>query len=105
MTLPADARFRDYSALACRHDRIAVVSQESARLWVGRLDTRTHTLVPGSGEVFRFPDRHYRNVEGIDWVSGDTLIAVSDRSKKDQPGRCAETDQSIHLFRIPSAMG
>jgi hypothetical protein len=58
-------------------------------------------LIPGSDAVFRFPSRDYRNVEGIDWLSDDTLIAVSDRRKKAQPARCAVTDQSVHVFRIP----
>jgi hypothetical protein len=99
--LPDEARFKDYSALACRGDRLAIVSQESARLWVGRLHKRTHTLIPDSGAVYRFPHKRYRNVEGIDWLSSDTLIAVSDRSKPEQPSRSIETDQSIHIFRIP----
>ena len=51
--------------------------------------------------MYRFPDKNYRNVEGIDWLSEDTLIAVSDRMKKGQPARCAKKDQSIHVFRIP----
>jgi hypothetical protein len=42
------------------------------------------------------------NVEGIAWLSRDTLVAVSDRKKWRQPARCAEKDQSIHLFRIPA---
>ena len=99
--LPVEARFKDYSALAFRHGQLAVVSQESARLWVGRVDRRTHKLIPRSGVVYKFPDRNYRNVEGIDWLSEDTLIAVSDRRKKNQRARCANTDQSIHVFRIP----
>jgi hypothetical protein len=37
----------------------------------------------------------------IEVLSRDTLVAVSDRRKKRQPKRCAEKDQSIHLFRIP----
>ena len=101
IALPSEARFKDYSALAYRHDQLAVVSQESARLWVARLDEQTHTLTPGSGAVYRFPGKNYCNVEGIDWLSNDTLIAVSDRRQKDQPARCARTDQSIHVFRIP----
>jgi hypothetical protein len=101
--LPEEARFKDYSALAYRDGRLAIVSQESARLWVGQLDPRTRTLIRGSGAVYRFPGKHYRNVEGIDWLSEDTLIAVSDRMKKDQSARCGGTDQSIHLFRIPKA--
>ena len=102
--LPADARFKDYSALAYRHHRFAVVSQESSRLWVGRLDPKTRTLIRGSGAVYRFPGRNYCNIEGIDWLSDDTLIAVSDRRQKDQPARCERTDQSIHVFRIPSPL-
>jgi hypothetical protein len=102
ITLPAEARFKDYSALACRQNQVAIVSQESARLWVGRLDPRTQKLIRNSGAVYRFPHRNYLNVEGIDWLSANTLIAVSDRKKKDQPARGAETDQSIHVFRIPA---
>ena len=101
IALPADARFKDYSALAYRHHQVAIVSQESARLWVGRLDARRRTFLRGSGAVYRFPGRNYGNVEGIDWLSDDTLIAVSDRAQKDQPAKCAQKDQSIHVFRIP----
>ena len=103
ITLPDEARFKDYSALAYRDGQVAIVSQESARLWVGRLHKGTHTVIPGSSAVYRFPSRKYRNVEGIDWLSEDTLIAVSDRKKKAQPARCAATDQSIHVFRIPKS--
>ena len=101
ISLPHEAKFKDYSAFACRNNQIAIVSQESARLWVVRLDARTQKLIRGSGTVYRFPGRNYLNVEGIDWLSADTLIAVSDRMKSDQPGRAARTDQSIHVFRIP----
>ena len=101
IALPKEARFEDYSALAIRNGRIAVVSQQSGRLWVGELEARTQTVTRGSGAVYRFPGKNYRNVEGIDWLTKDTLIAVSDRVKKDQPLRCAGTDQSIHIFRIP----
>jgi hypothetical protein len=101
--LPDEARFKDYSGLAYRDGRVAIVSQESARLWVGRLHTRTHKLIPDSGVVYRFPSKSYGNVEGIDWLSEDTLIAVSDRRKKNQLARCCETDQSIHVFRIPKS--
>ena len=98
--LPAEAQFKDYSALAYRDGRLAIVSQESARLWVAQVHTRTR-LVPKSGAVYRFPGKRYRNVEGIAWLSEDTLIAVSDRRKKHQPASCGATDQSIHVFRIP----
>jgi hypothetical protein len=101
--LPAEARFKDYSALAYRHHQVAIVSQQSARLWVGRLDPDRRTLIPRSGAVYRFPGKHYCNIEGIDWLSADTLIAVSDRRQKDQRAKCDRADQSVHVFRIPDA--
>lgn len=100
--LPRKAEFEDYAALSYRFHQIAVVSQESARLWVARVDEKTHSIVPGSGARYRFPSKSYGNVEGIAWLTRDTLVAVSDRSKSDQPSRCAEKDQSIHVFRIPA---
>jgi hypothetical protein len=99
--LPKKAEFEDYAALAYRDGQLAVVSQASARVWVGRLDAK-HRAVPESGVVYRFPSKSYGNVEGIAWLSRDTLVAVSDRKKARQPARCAEKDQSIHLFRIPA---
>ena len=101
--LPKEADFEDYAALAYRFQQIAVVSQESARLWVARIDEKARCVVPGSGEVFRFPSKSYGNVEGIAWLTRDTLIAVSDRASADQPNRFAKKDQSIHVFRIPAA--
>ena len=59
-------------------------------------------VIPGSSTIYRFPSKSYGNVEGIAWLTADTLIAVSDRRKKGQPNRCAEKDQSIHLLRIPA---
>jgi hypothetical protein len=105
IALPAEARFKDYSALAYWHHQVAIVSQESARLWVGRLDAKRRRFLPGSGTVYRFPGKNYCNVEGIDWLSEDTLIAVSDRAQKDQPGKCGQKDQSVHVFRIPAGGG
>src|SRR5262245_39108814 len=101
--LPRSAVFKDYSAIAYRDRQLAVVSQESARVWVARIDPKARALVPGSDVVYRFPSKSYGNVEGIAWLSPTTLVAVSDRKKKGQAARCAEKDQSIHLFRIPDA--
>lgn len=100
--LPKEAGFEDYAALAYRYRQLAVVSQASARLWVARIDEKSRTIVPGSGEVYRFPSKRYGNVEGIAWLTPDTLVAVSDRTSTDQPSRCAKKDQSIHVFRIPA---
>jgi hypothetical protein len=103
--LPKQAEFEDYAALAYRDGWLALVSQASARLWVARIDEKARAVVRGSGSVYRFPSKSYGNIEGIAWLSSDTLVAVSDRKKARQPSRCAEKDQSIHLFRIPAGGG
>ena len=100
--LPKQAEFEDYAALAYRDGQLAIVSQASSRLWVARIDEKARAVIPGSGTIYRFPSKSYGNVEGIAWLTMDTLVAVSDRRKKGQPSRCAEKDQSIHLFRIPA---
>jgi len=101
--LPKQAEFTDYSALAYDFGRIAVASQASARLWIAQIDEEKKDIVPGSGQRYRFPSKSYRNIEGIAWLSADTLVAVSDRAKSNQPDRCAKKDQSIHIFRIPES--
>ena len=103
--LPKQAEFEDYAALTYRDGWLAVVSQASARLWVAQIDEKARAVVRGSGRVYRFPSKSYGNIEGIAWLSSDTLVAVSDRKKARQPSRCAEKDQSIHLFRIPAGRG
>jgi len=102
ISLPKMASFEDYAAIAHRDRHIAIVSQASGRLWVARIDEDARTLVPGSEAVYRFPKKSYGNVEGISWLSEDTLVAVSDKKKDNQPKRCAKKDQSIHVFRIPA---
>ena len=101
--LPRETELDDYAALAYRDGRIAIASQASARIAVARFDDKTLNLIPGSSVRYRFPSRDYGNVEGVAWLSADTLVAVSDRRKKNQPKRFADKDQSIHIFRVPSA--
>jgi len=100
--LPREAELDDYAALAYRDGKIAIVSQASARVAVACVDDKSFDLVPGSITRYRFPGKDYGNVEGVAWLSSDTLVAVSDRRKQDQPKRFAAKDQSIHVFRIPS---
>jgi hypothetical protein len=102
--LPRQVNFRDYSGMALRGERLAVVSQESSRLWIGRL-RRGEWTIGGRGRIYDFPrtkkgKRLYFTVEGISWLSPHTLVAVSDLRKKRYPKRSARTDQSIHVFRI-----
>jgi hypothetical protein len=104
--LPKSVKFKDYAGMALRGDRLAVVSQESSRVWIGRL-RRGRWAISGKGRVYDLPrtkkgKKRYFTVEGISWLSPRTLVAVSDLSKKRHPKRGAKTDQSIHVFRIPS---
>lgn len=99
IVLPAGAEFEDYSGLALRGDRIAVVSQRSERLWVGRVDASGCGFVD-EGTVYEFPERSFENVEGVAWRSDQELVAVSDRYKGDGDG--GRHDQSIHVFELPA---
>lgn len=102
LELPLTAEFEDYAGISYRDGRLTVVSQASARVWIAGIDQRARLLVDGSQAVYRFPKKSYGNVEGIAWLSDDTLVCVSDKKKKRQPEKCAAKDQSIHIFRIPS---
>jgi len=105
--LPRRAKFKDYSGMALRGDRLAVVSQESSRLWVGRLN-RGRWMISGAGRVYDFPrtkkgKKLYCTVEGVSWLSTRTVVTVSDlRKRKKHPARCERTDQSIHIFQLPA---
>jgi hypothetical protein len=103
--LPRQVKFKDYAGLAVRGDQIAVVSQESSLVWVGRLRRGQWDII-GRGRVYDLPrtkkgKKLYYTVEGISWISPRTLVAVSDLRKKRHPKRSQRTDQSIHVFTIP----
>jgi hypothetical protein len=102
--LPRHLGFKDYAGLSFRGGRLAVVSQESSRVWIGRLRV-TDWKIEGRGEIYDFPrtkkgKKLYYTVEGISWLSAHTIAAVSDLRKKRYPKRSARTDQSIHVFRV-----
>ena len=103
--LPRGVRFEDYATVAVRGRQIAVVSQQAARLWLGTFRPGDWTIV-GRGRQYDFPrtkkgKRVYCTIEGISWLSADTFVAVSDRSKRNVPSRCHRKDESIHIFRLP----
>ena len=105
--LPRRAAFEDYSAIDLRGNRVAVVSQQTSRLWLGVLRPRDWT-VAGQGRVYDFPrtrkgKRLYCGVEGIAWLSPTRFAAVSDAAKPDEPKRCRKKSQSIHIFELPGA--
>ncbi|WP_345974906.1 hypothetical protein [Sulfurimonas sp. HSL3-7] len=103
--LPENLRFTDYSGLDISTDNtLAVSSQESSALWIGKLDTDRWKTV-GSGKVYYFPkDKKgrtlYCNVEGVSWIDNHHLVVVSDAKKKSQPKRCKMKEQSIHLVKF-----
>ena len=105
--LPRRVEFEDYSAVSLKGDRIAVVSQQTSRLWIGRL-RRADWTIAGNGRTYDFPrtkkgKRLYCTVEGLCWLSPTTFVAVSDFVRDDCHKRCRRTDQSIHIFRLPGA--
>ena len=107
--LPERVWFEDYSSLAVAGDRVAVVSQASSALWVGRLEPSSWRLAD-DGATYLFPrdDRGrvvYGTVEGVSWTSPDTVVVVSDRAKPTQPTSYRAKDRSIHVFAIPRAVG
>jgi uncharacterized protein YjiK len=102
--LPPTARFTDYSSLAIRDDRVAVLSQESAQIWLGTLDLTTWRFVD-NGSVWELPRdergrTRYCNAEGVAWIAPDLLVIVSDKRKSVDSRRCVHKDQSIHIVRL-----
>jgi hypothetical protein len=79
-------------------------------MWVGRIRAQPaglEDLFEDDGQLFLFPrdDKGriiYCNLEGVTWLGNDRLVVVSDKGKADQSKRCASTDQSIHIFKLPA---
>ncbi len=47
----------------------------------------------------------YCNVEGVCWLNSNRIVVVSDKYKtQEQPKRCQQKDQSIHIFQIPNLL-
>ena len=106
LKLPKSLRFEDYSSLDLVDDRIVVVSQASSALWVGQLQPDSWSFVD-NGQVFVFPPDEqgqpvYCSVEGVAWLAPRQVVVVSDRAKPgEQPKKCRDKDQSIHIFDLP----
>jgi hypothetical protein len=106
LKLPESVRFEDYASLRVEGDRIAVVSQVTSALWIGRLSPKKLELVD-EGQTYLFPRDErgrvvYCNIEGVAWVTPSRFVVVSDKRKPgEQPKCCGPKDQSIHLFDLP----
>jgi hypothetical protein len=108
LKLPKSVRFEDYASLRVEGNRIAVVSQMTSALWIGRLSEKNLELID-DGETYLFPRDEkgrlvYCNIEGVAWVTPSRLVVVSDKRKPgEQPKCCRPKDQSIHVFDLPRA--
>ena len=103
--LPRTVEFEDYSAVALRGHRIAVLSQQSSRLWIGTLRFADWTIAD-EGTTYEFPRTKkgkvkYGTLEGLCWLTDQSFVCVSDLSKRHSPKRHRKTDQSIHVFKLP----
>ena len=105
INLPESVLFEDYASLEVNGDTVAVVSQVTSALWVGRFKPGSWEWVD-DGKTWLFPrspggEVLYGNIEGVDWVTPQQIVVVSDRIKPgEQPEICAEKDQSIHIFNL-----
>jgi hypothetical protein len=103
--LPKTAMFEDYSAVALQGNRMAVLSQQSSRLWIGTLRFGDWTIA-GEGATYEFPRTKkgkikYGTLEGLCWLTDRSFVCVSDLSKWQAKKRYRKTDQSIHVFKLP----
>jgi hypothetical protein len=107
--LPKTVLFADYSAVSLRGRRIAVISQQSSRLWTGTLRFGTWTIAD-EGKTYEFPRSkkgkiQYKTLEGLCWLTDRTFVCVSDLAKPHHKKRCQKKDQSIHIFKLPTRRG
>ena len=106
IALPTQVKFEDHSAVSLRGSRIAVLSQQTSRLWIGTLRFGDWTIA-GRGSIYDFPRNkkgkpRYCTLEGLCWLSPGTFVLVSDMSKGGYAKRWRKRDQSIHVFRLPA---
>jgi hypothetical protein len=104
--LPRTVTFEDYSAISLRGRRIAVISQQSSRLWIGTIRFGDWTIV-GEGQTYGFPRTKkgkikYATLEGLCWLTDRSFVCVSDLAKPHCKKRQRKKDQSLHVFKLPS---
>lgn len=103
--LPPTVTFEDYSAVSLRGRRMAVLSQQSSRLWIGTLQFGRWAIAD-AGNTYDFPRTRkgkikYRTLEGICWLTDRSFVCVSDLADAKDSKRCRRKDQSIHVFKLP----
>jgi len=99
--LPPTAKLSDYAGIDVLGDRIAVVSQKTSKVWIGKL-SRSGWKVKGKGVLYRLPRpgkvKIYESLEGVSWVTPRRLVLVSDGARS-RDGLAKS--ESIHLVDLP----
>lgn len=108
LAVPARARFHDFADLGVRRRPdgdydVAIVSQLSSALWLGRLNTTTWQFAD-EGVVYGFPRTsaglaQYCNVEGVAFLGENKVVVASDKSDGMPP--CNDKDESLSIFILP----
>lgn len=119
INVPPSAYFHDYSDLAMDgKGRVAITTQEDSQLWVGQMlgqdpvtglwDVNAMEFDLDTGSTYDFPKNDrcetiYCNIEGIEWLNDEMIVAVSDKmkGKGKQDFLCFDKDQSVHVFVLP----
>lgn len=103
--------FNDYSDITVFGDRMAVTSQEDAKVWVGKLSSDSWATIDNS-IVYDFPkgDKNgniglgnliiYANVEGVSFMDDNTIVTCTDRANEKQPKFHKHKDQAIQIFKL-----
>jgi hypothetical protein len=105
LRLPAAVSFKDYSDLALLPNldgtyQVAVTSQESKALWVGRLSGTSWSFLD-DGTIYPMPSSDYCNVEGVTFLSASRVALVSDMSDpQSDPSNCNNKDEMAHVFDL-----
>jgi len=113
MPFPQSMAMNDYSDIDISETgAIAVTSQESSKLWIGKLSDADWQL-DGEGSFYEFPkgDENgnvgkgsnvlYGNVEGVSFMSDSQVVICSDKASSDQPSYQSFKAQTISIFTIP----
>lgn len=96
LELPPQVAFTDYAGIDLEGERLAIVSQASAEVWIGRLAPDAWKVVD-AGKIYALP-AGFDRCEGIAWLDTHHLAMCSDAAKPDES---AAHDQSVHVFEIP----
>ncbi|MEI6312942.1 MAG: hypothetical protein WCP57_11835 [Bacteroidota bacterium] len=110
---PQNKAMNDYSDIDISSSgAIAVTSQESSLLWIGKLSD-TNWQLDGEGTLYAFPtgDENgnvgngsnvlYGNVEGVSFMTDKQVVICSDKTSSNQPAYQDFKAQTISIFNIP----